>query len=102
MEVIKKNGKVGIQYKREEKTQTPEKFITYAKVNDWKQNKKCLIVANYTPRKKNEAKKMAELLHPDGNIYAYGMRVRVMDNGIYYNQAEVDAQTAKYKRILGA
>lgn len=99
--IIKKNGKVMVEYKRNEKYESPEKFMTYAKVsvkdNETGKQFLALIVADYTPRKKNAAVSKAETMFPTGFVYDYGFKVRVMDNGTYTTEKSVQEQIEKYK-----
>lgn len=95
MKTVIKKGKVGIEYKRDEKYSTPEKFMTYAYVMMDKSS--VVVIANYTPRKKNAAVAKANELYPNGFVYKHGVRVRIADNGVYTNQAQLDASLNKYR-----
>lgn len=97
--IVKKDGKVSVEYKRAEKYSNPERFMTYAKVSLPDEKRNVLVVADYAPRKKNAAVAIANELYPGEFVYGYGVRVRSADNGVYNSKEELDASVNRYREM---
>ena len=113
--VFKNNGKLALEYTREERRSNPEKFMTYAKVSFPYYKRNVLIVSDYTPYKQNAAVVKAKELcrakvrvqqeeehiykYGEGYIYKYGILPRFLDNGVYKSEEEMNASRNKYMEM---
>lgn len=105
--VFKNNGNLALEYTQEERHSNPEKFMTYAKVSLPIEKRNVLIVADYTPYKKNAAVVKAKELYGSkvrvwqeaGYIYKYGILPRFLDNGVYNSEEEMNASRNKYMEM---